>query len=79
MHPGKLPNYRGSAPIHWAIINGEYKTGVTTLFINEKIDAGEIILQKAVDIYDEETVGQLHDRLMYLGAEVVSATILQIQ
>ena len=69
----------GAAPIHWAIINGEYKTGVTTFFINEKIDAGEIILQKAVDIYDEETVGQLHDRLTYLGAEVVSATILQIQ
>ena len=79
LHASLLPNYRGAAPIHWAIINGEYKTGVTTFFINEKIDAGEIILQKAVDIYDEETVGQLHDRLMYLGAEVVSATILQIQ
>lgn len=79
LHASLLPNYRGAAPIHWAIINGEYKTGVTTFFINEKIDTGEIILQKAVDIYDEETVGQLHDRLMYLGSEVVSATILQIQ
>lgn len=75
LHASLLPDYRGAAPIHWAIINGEKKTGVTTFFIDEKIDTGEMILKKEVSIEDNETVGQLHDRLMYLGADAVSETI----
>jgi methionyl-tRNA formyltransferase len=79
LHASLLPDYRGAAPIHWAIINGEEKTGVTTFFIDEKIDTGEMILKKELEIGDEETVGTLHDRLMHLGAEAVSETLRQIQ
>lgn len=75
LHASLLPDYRGAAPIHWAIINGEEKTGVTTFFIDEKIDTGEIILKKETEIGNDETVGQLHDRLMHLGAEAVSETL----
>lgn len=79
LHASLLPLYRGAAPIHWAIINGENKTGVTTFFIDEKIDTGEIIFQKEIPIYDDEIVGELHDRLMYLGANVVSETVAHIK
>ena len=79
LHASLLPDYRGAAPIHWAIINGEEKTGVTTFFIDEKIDTGAMILKKEVEIGDDETVGQLHDRLMHLGARAVSETLTQIQ
>ena len=72
LHASLLPEYRGAAPIHWAIINGETKTGVTTFFIDDKIDTGEIILQEEIDINDDEIVGDLHDRLMHLGADLVS-------
>lgn len=75
LHASLLPEYRGAAPINWAIINGETKTGVTTFFIDDKIDTGEIILQKEVDIQEDETVGELHDTLMYLGADLVAATV----
>tara|TARA_R110002073_G_scaffold336347_1_gene532433 strand:- start:9461 stop:10405 length:945 start_codon:yes stop_codon:yes gene_type:complete len=75
LHASLLPDYRGAAPIHWSIINGEKKTGVTTFFIDEKIDTGEIILKKEVFIHDNETVGELHDRLMFLGAETVVETL----
>lgn len=75
LHASLLPDYRGAAPIHWSIINGEKKTGVTTFFIDEKIDTGEIILRKEVLINDNETVGELHDRLMFLGAEAVVETL----
>ncbi|CAI8174377.1 MAG: Methionyl-tRNA formyltransferase [Polaribacter sp. SA4-10] len=75
LHASLLPDYRGAAPIHWAIINGEEKTGVTTFFIDDKIDTGEIILQKEIEIKKEETVGTLHDKLMYLGADLVKETI----
>ena len=75
LHASLLPSYRGAAPIHWAIINGEEKTGVTTFFIDEKIDTGEIILQKEIEIEYKETVGTLHDKLMYLGAELVAKTV----
>ncbi|WP_296636608.1 methionyl-tRNA formyltransferase [Polaribacter sp.] len=75
LHASLLPAYRGAAPIHWAIINGEKITGVTTFFIDEKIDTGEIILQKEIEIEDKETVGTLHDKLMYIGAELVAKTI----
>jgi methionyl-tRNA formyltransferase len=75
LHASLLPQYRGAAPIHWAIINGETKTGVTTFFIDDKIDTGEIILQEEIAIEDAETVGTLHDKLMFLGADLVAKTI----
>ncbi|SDS09169.1 methionyl-tRNA formyltransferase [Polaribacter sp. KT25b] len=75
LHASLLPQYRGAAPIHWAIINGETKTGVTTFFIDDKIDTGEIILQEEIDISENETVGTLHDKLMFLGADLVAKTI----
>lgn len=75
LHASLLPEYRGAAPINWAIINGETKTGVTTFFIDDKIDTGEIILQKETLIKDNETVGELHDTLMYLGADLVAETV----
>jgi len=75
LHASLLPEYRGAAPIHWAIINGETKTGVTTFFIDDKIDTGEIILQEEVAVSNNETVGTLHDKLMFLGADLVSKTV----
>ena len=79
LHASLLPDYRGAAPINWAIINGETKTGVTTFFIDDKIDTGEIILQKECTITANETVGALHDRLMYLGADLVEETVTLIK
>ena len=79
LHASLLPEYRGAAPINWAIINGEKKTGVTTFFIDDKIDTGEIILQKETKIGKTETAGELHDRLMVLGGELVAKTLKQIQ
>ena len=79
LHASLLPNYRGAAPIHWAIINGEQKTGVTTFFIDEKIDTGAIILKKDVDIANDETVGSLHDRLMVIGSDLVLDTVKRIE
>ena len=75
LHASLLPNYRGAAPINWAIINGETKTGVTTFFIDEKIDTGEIILQEEVGIHEADTAGTLHDKLMVTGAELVLKTV----
>jgi methionyl-tRNA formyltransferase len=75
LHASLLPAYRGAAPIHWAIINGETKTGVTTFFIDDKIDTGEIILQEEIKVLHTETVGTLHDKLMHLGAALVSKTV----
>ncbi|WP_205860373.1 methionyl-tRNA formyltransferase [Polaribacter sp. 11A2H] len=75
LHASLLPEYRGAAPIHWAIINGETKTGVTTFFIDDKIDTGEIILQEEIAVSETETVGTLHDKLMFLGADLVGKTI----
>jgi methionyl-tRNA formyltransferase len=79
LHASLLPDYRGAAPIHWAIINGETKTGVTTFFIDDKIDTGEIILQQEIEISDDETVGTLHDKLMNLGANLVAKTVDYIE
>lgn len=79
LHASLLPNYRGAAPIHWAIINGEEKTGVTTFFIDEKIDTGAIILKEETKIAQTETVGQLHDKLMHIGSDLVVKTIQQIE
>lgn len=75
LHASLLPEYRGAAPIHWAIINGETTTGVTTFFIDEKIDTGAIILQRETSIGQDETVGELHDTLMHLGATLVLETV----
>ncbi|AQS95229.1 methionyl-tRNA formyltransferase [Polaribacter sp. BM10] len=75
LHASLLPEYRGAAPIHWSIINGETKTGVTTFFIDDKIDTGEIILQEEIPVLETETVGSLHDKLMHLGASLVSKTV----
>ena len=74
LHSSLLPNYRGAAPINWAIVNGEKKTGVTTFFINENIDTGEILMQAETDIAADEDAGSLHDRLMIIGAELVLKT-----
>ncbi|WP_411768557.1 methionyl-tRNA formyltransferase [Winogradskyella sp. A3E31] len=79
LHASLLPDYRGAAPIHWAIINGETKTGVTTFFIDDKIDTGEIIMNKEILIGEDETVGELHDRLMAIGSDVVIETVIKIE
>ncbi|MHC5309433.1 methionyl-tRNA formyltransferase [Myroides sp. LJL116] len=79
LHASLLPDYRGAAPINWAIINGEKKTGVTTFFIDEKIDTGAIILKKETPIMPLESAGLLHDRLMLLGADTVLDTLELIQ
>lgn len=79
LHASLLPDYRGAAPIHWAIINGETKTGATTFFIDEKIDTGAIILQEGIDIAEDETVGTLHDRLMISGSALVLKTVKLIE
>ena len=75
LHASLLPNYRGAAPINWAIINGENKTGVTTFFIDDKIDTGAVILSKEIIISENENAGSLHDKLMILGSEAVSETL----
>lgn len=79
LHASLLPNYRGAAPINWAIINGETKTGVTTFFIDDKIDTGAMILSKETTIGPEESAGELHDRLMDLGSEAVIDTLSLIE
>lgn len=79
LHASLLPNYRGAAPINWAIINGETKTGVTTFFIDDKIDTGAMILNSEIAIEPTENAGQLHDRLMLLGSETVIETLKVIE
>jgi methionyl-tRNA formyltransferase len=79
LHASLLPNYRGAAPINWAIINGETKTGVTTFFIDDKIDTGAMILSAETAIDGAENAGQLHDRLMHLGCDTVIDTLKVIE
>jgi methionyl-tRNA formyltransferase len=79
LHASLLPNYRGAAPINWAIINGETKTGVTTFFIDDKIDTGAMILSKEIEISPNENAGELHDKLMNLGKEAVKETLALIE
>lgn len=79
LHASLLPNYRGAAPINWAVINGETKTGVSTFFIDEKIDTGKMILQEEISIDSEENAGSLHDKLMVLGSELVLKTVSLIE
>ncbi|MGG7036344.1 MAG: methionyl-tRNA formyltransferase [Flavobacterium sp.] len=79
LHASLLPDYRGAAPINWAIINGEAKTGVTTFFIDDKIDTGAMILSKEIDIDPDENAGALHDKLMTLGSKTVIETLHLIE
>ena len=75
LHASLLPQYRGAAPINWAVINGETETGLTTFFLDHQIDTGRIILQKHVPISETDTAGDVHDRLMVLGADLVQHTV----
>ncbi|MCH4822958.1 methionyl-tRNA formyltransferase [Gramella lutea] len=79
LHASLLPQYRGAAPINWAIINGEKKTGISTFFLDEKIDTGAMIFQEKVEIGEKEKVASLHDRLMEKGAHLVVKTVEAIQ
>ena len=79
LHASLLPEYRGAAPINWAVINGETKTGVTTFFIDAKIDTGAIIAQKQLPIQADETAGSLHDKLMLLGGQLTLETVKLIE
>ncbi|GAA4322584.1 methionyl-tRNA formyltransferase [Pontixanthobacter gangjinensis] len=78
LHASLLPQYRGAAPINWAIMNGENKTGVSTFFLDEKIDTGAMILQEPIEIDPSENVESLHDRLMSLGSKLVVRTLDEI-
>ena len=75
LHASLLPDYRGAAPINYAVINGEEKTGATTFFINEKIDEGNILLQEEIPVLENENAGSLHDRLMEMGSQLVVKTL----
>lgn len=75
LHASLLPQYRGAAPINWAIINGEQETGVTTFFLTHEIDTGKIILQRRLPIAETDDVGKVHDELMTLGAGLVTETV----
>ncbi|MFH0866260.1 MAG: methionyl-tRNA formyltransferase [Bacteroidota bacterium] len=79
LHASLLPQYRGAAPIHRAIMAGETKTGVTTFIINENIDTGNILMQQEMPVYPDETAGELHGRLMLAGAELVLKTVNDIK
>ena len=75
LHASLLPQYRGAAPINWAVINGETETGITTFFLQHEIDTGRIIQQVRVPIADDDCVGDVHDRLMMLGGRLVTETV----
>lgn len=79
LHASLLPQYRGAAPINWAVINGERETGITTFFLDDKIDTGNIIFRETVAIHPGETAGELHDRLMVAGAQLVVRTVKAIE
>lgn len=75
LHASLLPQYRGAAPINWAVINGDKETGATTFFLKHDIDTGDMILQQKISIGDDENVGSVHDRLMTMGACMVTQTV----
>ena len=79
LHASLLPQYRGAAPINWVIINGEKETGLTTFFLQHKIDTGKIIFQEKIRIGENETAGVLHDRLMEMGSTLVLKTVKSIE
>ena len=78
LHASLLPRYRGAAPLNWAVINGDTETGVTTFFLKHEIDTGDIIEQRKVEILPTDNVGDVHDRLMELGADMVAHTVSDI-
>jgi methionyl-tRNA formyltransferase len=75
LHASLLPQYRGAAPVNWAIINGEKETGVTTFKLEHEIDTGNILLQEKILIEDDETAGELHDRIKKIGAQLLVKTV----
>ena len=75
LHGSLLPQYRGAAPLNWAVINGETKTGVTTFLLDHKIDTGNILFKKEIEINENDTVGDIHDELMGIGAKLVVETV----
>ena len=75
LHASLLPQYRGAAPINWAVMNGDTETGATTFMLQHEIDTGNIVLQERIAIADDENVGSVHDRLMVMGAGLVTRTI----
>lgn len=79
VHASLLPKYRGAAPINWVIINGEYNTGITTMYMDEGLDTGDMILKSEIKINEDETAGQLHDRMCMLGGEVLRETLKLIK
>ena len=79
LHASLLPKYRGAAPINWALMRGEKKTGVSTIRIDEKVDTGDLLLQKSTDIDEEMTAGELHDRLADLGGDLLVETLDQME
>lgn len=79
LHGSLLPKYRGAAPIHWAVINGEKETGVTTFFLKHEIDTGDVLIMEKMAIGPHETTGEVHDRMMELGASVVHKSVQIIQ
>jgi len=79
LHGSLLPKYRGAAPINWAIINGDNQTGVTSFKLKHEIDTGLILLQKSMKIYQDETATQLHDRMKYIGADIILETVRRIE
>ena len=79
LHASLLPQYRGAAPINWAVINGETETGITTFFLQHEIDTGNIIMQEKITIAPDYNAGIVHDRLMMLGADLVLKTVEQIE
>jgi len=79
LHASLLPKYRGSSPIHQAIINGDKKTGITTMFMDEELDKGDMIYQKEVEIDYEDTVGDLHDKLAAKGADLLLKTLIDLK
>lgn len=79
LHGSLLPQYRGAAPINWAIINGETETGVSTFFLKHEIDTGDILFQEKLTIGPDQTAGELHDKMMYIGASLVLKTVKAIE
>ena len=79
LHAALLPQYRGAAPINWAIINGEKETGITTFFLDHDIDTGQVIYRQSVPIHDDDDAEAVHDRLMLLGADLVLRTVHDVE
>jgi len=79
LHASLLPQYRGAAPINWAIINGEKQTGLTTFKLQHEIDTGNVLLQEKIDILDNETAGSLHDKMMEAGGELLLKTLRKLE